>query len=163
MNKAIRSCAVAFVVFAARLASAQDSHNAVYLEIGGSAVVPSLNYERRVSDDWYGRIGASVVTGESASGTDRTFVIPVTASWVSRRTSNHHLELGGGVTIAAGDRQDLYDIGDEGEFSTVLATGIVAYRYQRPAGGFQFRAALTPVVGNGIATPWFGVSFGYAW
>ena len=164
MKRAILCGAVAFaVVFAARAASAQTSRNAVYFEIGGSAVVPSLDYERRLTDDAYGRVGLSVVTGESNGESDTTYVIPLTASWVSRRASNHHLELGGGLTIAAGDRQDLYDIGDNGKFSSVLATGIVGYRYQKPAGGFQFRAAFTPVVGSGIAAPWVGISFGYAW
>lgn len=145
------------------VAHAQNARNAAYLELGGSAVVPSVNYERRMTDAWYGRVGLSVVVGETETDSDTTWIVPLTASWVSRPTSNHHLELGGGITVAAGDRQDLYDFDDDEDFSTILATGIVGYRYQKPDGGFQFRAAFTPVVGSGVAAPWAGVSFGYAW
>jgi hypothetical protein len=52
---------------------------------------------------------------------------------------------------------------DDDEVSTVLLTGIVGYRYQKPAGGFQFRAVFTPLAGEGGVVPWAGVSFGYAW
>jgi hypothetical protein len=145
-------------------AHAQAARDAAYVEIGGSAVVPSVNYERRLNERWAGRIGLSFVTGESSGGRDTTVVVPLTVSWISHPASNHHLELGGGITIARGDRQDLYDIGDDDQkFSAVLATGIIGYRYQKPGRGFQFRSALTPVVTGGEVLPWFGVSFGYAW
>jgi len=146
-------------------AIAQEARNAVHFELGGNAVAPSINYERRLNERWYGRIGGSLIEGESSSGDSaRTFIVPLTVSTVNRPASNHHLELGGGVTIAAGDRQDLFDsAGDEGGFSTLFVTGIVGYRYQKPAGGFQFRAVFTPVIGAGDFLPWAGVSFGYAW
>ena len=147
--------------------TAAQARNAAYFELGGSAIVPSVNYERRLSQNWFGRIGASVVTGESEgdSDSDTTFIIPLTGSWVNRPASNHHLELGGGLTIAAGDRQDLFEFGDDEDesFSTAFITGIAGYRYQKPDGGFQFRAVFTPVAGGGDFLPWAGVSFGYAW
>jgi hypothetical protein len=143
---------------------AQDASNAVYFELGGSAIIPSFNYERRLSERWFGRAGASLIEGESEEDTDVTYVFPLTASWVNRPAANHHLELGGGVTIAAGDRQNLFDgITEDETFSTLFVTGIVGYRYQKPAGGFQLRTVLTPVAGGGELLPWFGVSFGYAW
>lgn len=158
------------VVSMAGRSEAQETNNAVYFELGGSAIVPSFNYERRLSERWFGRIGLSVVTGESESSlgetdSDTTFIVPLTASWISRPERNHHLELGGGVTIAGGDRQDLFEFGDDDDenFSTAFVTGIVGYRYQKPEGGFQFRAAFTPVAGGGDFLPWAGVSFGYAW
>lgn len=152
--------------------AAQETNNAVYFELGGSAIVPSFNYERRLTEQWFGRIGLTVVTGETTTSigeteSDTTFIVPLTGSWVSRPEMNHHLELGGGVTIAGGDRQNLFefgdDDGDEENFSTAFVTGIVGYRYQKPEGGFQFRAAFTPVAGGGDFLPWAGVSFGYAW
>lgn len=150
---------------AAADARAETARNAAYFELGGSAVVPSINYERRLTDRWFGRIGASVVTGESENDTDTTFVFPITASSVSRPASNHHLELGGGVTISTGDTQDIFDDFEEEdeEFTRVFASGILGYRYQRPDGGFQFRAAFTPIIGGGDFLPWVGVSAGYAW
>ncbi len=145
--------------------SAQEARNAVHFELGGSAIVPSFNYERRLNANWFGRIGASVVVGETAEDSDTTFVVPLTASYVGAPTANHHLEIGGGITIAGGDRQDLYDFGDEDDetFSTAFLTGIVGYRYQKPQGGFQFRAVFTPITGGGDFLPWAGISFGYAW
>ena len=140
------------------------SRNAAYFELGGSAVIPSINYERRFNDRWHGRLGFSVVTGETSDDSETTFVIPVTVSSVNRPDSNHHLELGGGLTLVTGDSQDLWEtVDDDEKVSNVLVTGIAGYRYQKPEGGFQFRAVLTPVVGSGGAAPWFGLSFGYAW
>src|SRR5687768_16314907 len=105
--------------------SAQEARNAVHFELGGSAIVPSFNYERRLNANWFGRVGASVVVGETEDDSDTTFVVPLTASHVSNPAANHHLELGGGLTITVGDRQDLYDSeeGDEEKFSAVFATG----------------------------------------
>lgn len=141
-----------------------QARNAVYGELGGSGIVPTVNYERRMTENWYGRAGLSLVVGYTEEDTDTSFVVPLTASWVSRPESNHHLEAGGGVVFAFGDEQDFYDLGDDDEpLSSFFVTGLVGYRYQRPAGGFQFRAVFTPVAGGGDFLPWAGVSFGYAW
>lgn len=141
-----------------------QARHAGYFEIGGSAILPSVNYERRIGERWYGRVGLSFVSSESSQGSDATFVVPLTASWVSRPASNHHLEAGGGVTIIAGDRQDFYETFDDDEKLSALAlTGIFGYRYQRPRGGFQFRSGMTPILAGGEIHPWFHISFGYAW
>ena len=142
---------------------AQD-RNAVYFELGGSAIIPSFNYERRVNPRWTARAGFSVAVGYTEEDTDTTFVFPLTVSWLSHPERNHHFETGGGLTLAAGDRQDLWeDSDDEEKFSNLFVTGIVGYRYQKPAGGFQFRAVVTPVAGDGDILPWAGLSFGYVW
>lgn len=146
-------------------AGAQETRNAAYFELGGSAIVPSVNYERRLTSAWFGRVGASIITSKTSDDTDTTFVLPITGSYVNRPASNHHLELGGGVTFALGDRQDFFDLGDDDDeaFSTAFLTGIAGYRYQKPDGGFQFRAVFTPAAGGGDFLPWAGLSFGYAW
>lgn len=145
-------------------AAAQSARHAVHLELGGSAVVPSINYERRFGPNWFGRAGLSFVSSETTEDTEITFVVPLTVSHVGNPDGSHHLELGGGITLAAGDRQDLFETVDDDEtFSTVILTGIAGYRYQKPSGGFQFRAVFTPLVGEGEIHPWAGLSFGYAW
>lgn len=160
-----RIALLGLVALFAVAARAQEARNAVYFELGGSAIVPSLNYERRLTERWWGRIGASYVVGQTEDDTDSTFVVPLTVSSVSHPAANHHLELGGGITILAGDEQDLYDLGEEeeDELSTLFVTGLVGYRYQKPDGGFQFRAAFTPAAYDGGVLPWLGISFGYAW
>jgi hypothetical protein len=152
-----------YALLAAPVLMAQE--NAAYFELGGSAVIPSANYERRLNERWFGRVGLAVVVASTSEDTDTTVAIPLTASWVNRPGSNHHLELGGGVTIVGGDRQDLYDWGDDDDdqYSTAFLSGIAGYRYQKPDGGFLFRAVFTPVVGGGDFLPWAGISFGYAW
>ena len=146
------------------LIAQEEARNAVYFELGGSAIFASLNYEHRLRGQWWGRGGASMIEGESSTDTDTTFIVPLTVSHVGNPWSNHHLELGGGLTFAFGDEQDLFDFDEEDEeFTNVLLTGLVGYRYQKPEGGFQFRTGLMPMVGEDIFMPWFGVSFGYAW
>ena len=81
--------------------NAQEARNAVHFELGGSAIVPSFNYERRLNANWFGRIGASIVVGETEDDSDTTFVVPLTASHVGNQAANHHLELGGGLTQRA--------------------------------------------------------------
>jgi hypothetical protein len=154
----------ALIAISAPDASAQMSANGVYVELLGSGVVPTINYERLLKNRWYGRAGFSVVTGESDNDTDTTFVVPLTMSSVRSPESNHHLEAGGGVTVIFGDRQELFFNDDDDEkFSNVALTGLFGYRYQKPDGGFQFRALFTPALVDGDFAPWFGVSFGYAW
>ena len=50
-----------------------------------------------------------------------------------------------------------------GSTSGVVGTAIAGYRYVRPGGGFTFRAAFTPLFGEGGFLPWAGVAFGYSY
>lgn len=159
----MRKALLALLVVVPLQAHAQQK-NAVYFEIGGSAVVASINYERRLGRQVFGRAGLMTVEGESDDDVDRTAVVPLSISWLSHPQSNHHFELGGGLTIVGGDRQDLFWNDDDGEtFSSGFGTAIIGYRFQKPHRGFQFRAALTPLVGHGEFQPWAGFSFGYSW
>jgi hypothetical protein len=42
-------------------------------------------------------------------------------------------------------------------------TGLIGYRYQKPARGFVFRAGVTPFFYDADFAPFAGISFGYAW
>jgi hypothetical protein len=151
-------------VAAASDLGAQTTRNAVYFEVFGSAIVPSFNYERRLGERWHGRAGISGIVEKTSERTKTTAIVPLTLSSVNRSDSNHRLELGGGVTYVGGDRQGLWVAFDRDEnISRFFLTGILGYRYQKPAGGFQFRAVLTPIVGEPGATVIPGVSAGYAW
>jgi hypothetical protein len=151
-------------VAAASELGAQTARNAVYFELSGSAIVPSFNYERRLGERWHGRAGISGIDVETSHGTDTALIVPLTISSVNRPHANHHLEMGGGVTFVDRHRQGLGDAFDDDEkISPLFLTGILGYRYQKPAGGFQFRAVLTPLVGKPGVKLWAGLSAGYAW
>jgi hypothetical protein len=162
MNRTLLVLLIA--VLGASEAHAQSPRNAAYFELGGSAIGASFNYERRFTEVWHGRAGLSWITGENSEERETTVIVPLTVSHVNRPWSSHHLELGGGLTLVTGDTLDLWDsIDDDEKVSSVFLSGIVGYRYQKPAGGFQFRAVLTPVVASDAAGLWAGVSLGYAW
>lgn len=143
--------------------AAAQTRNAAYFELGGNAIIPSINYERWLSDRWYGRVGFTVVTGEDSDGDeDVTYAIPVMIGGFNNPAGNHHFETAGGLLFVTGDSQDLFDEDDE-EINNVAGTVTIGYRYQKPGGGFVFRAGFTPVFDTSDILPWAGVSFGYAW
>jgi hypothetical protein len=143
------------------------AQSSIYGELGGSAVVPSVNYDRHIgkSNRMLGRIGITAVVGSSQNDTQTTLVVPLTVSWITHPEANHHLEAGGGVTLVAGDEQELFEVGNGDEqFNTTFVTGMIGYRYQKPKGGFMFRATITPLRAPGtIPFPWVGFSFGKSW
>jgi hypothetical protein len=148
--------AITFPLFAQR-------HTA-YGELGGNGLLLTANYERRFSPHVAGRIGFSFVEveEESSGDTDPVVIVPLMVNYLTHPRLNHHLELGAGVTIAVGETSGWASDIDE-DFSAVIGTATIGYRYQRPERGFVFRAGLTPFFdGDGIA-PWAGVSFGYGW
>lgn len=142
--------------------------NAVYLELGGNALLYSINYDRRFRDNITGRAGFMVMsvsgtadTGEAANVS--VALIPVMAN-VLLGTGSSRLELGGGplIGLAGGDVQDVE--GTEFEFSGFGLAGVTStfgYRYQPPSGGFLFRASLIPFY-SGRPQLWAGLSAGWA-
>jgi hypothetical protein len=139
-----------------------QGRNVAYFELGGNAVAPSFNYERQFADRWYGRVGLTVVVGQSDGDEDITYGIPLMIGGFSNPAGNHHFETAGGLLFITGDSQDLFDEEDE-PISNLAGTATIGYRYQKPGRGFVFRAGFTPVFADGEFLPWAGVSFGYRW
>lgn len=139
---------------------------AVYFELLGNGGVASLNYEQR----W--RPGTLVRAGIAAWSTEdlwsdnevRVIGVPLLVTRL-RGAGNHHLETGGGLFVGHRDETQ----GASGAFAAL--TGVAGYRFQRPDGGFVFRAAFTPFLSltsgedaypeEGF-TPSVGISFGRA-
>ena len=159
----MRIALLALSLAAASIVSAQ-ARNAAYFELGGNGIVPTVNYERQLSERLHGRAGFGFVYGETEGGDDDlTFVFPLMVNYLTHPAGNHHFEAGAGVTFITGDAQDLYD-SDEGEtISNLIGTATAGYRYQKPGRGFVFRAGLTPVFDDSGILPWAGISFGYRW
>jgi hypothetical protein len=144
---------------------AQSPRHTAYAEIGGNGIGLTANYEYRLSRQLAGRLGFSVVTSENSAGKNETVVLlPLMLNFLTRPESNHHLELGGGILLALGDELDLFweDEIDE-DFSRLVGTATIGYRYQKPGRGFVFRAGFTPLFDSSGIAPWAGVSFGYGW
>ncbi len=149
--------------------------NSVYVEIGGSAAIYSLNYDRLITPNWLVRIGVSYLgfgTNTLQDGVATTLranvlLVPLTSSvLINFPQSPHHIEIGGGATLLFGSA--FSDVSNQGynslEGAFAGATLIAAYRLQPVDAGFFFRAAFTPI---GLFTPiavaplpWAGISFG---
>lgn len=158
----MRIATILFFLAVTAGASAQ-SRNVAYLELGGNGIIPTINYERQLSERLFGRIGFSfVASSESDGDEDLTFVVPVAVNYLTHPAGNHHLEAGAGLTWIVGDAQDLWDQDDD-EISNLAGTTNFGYRYQKPGRGFVFRAGLTPIIFDGGIAPWAGLSAGYRW
>ena len=79
----------------------READNSLYLELGGSGAVYSLNYERFVHDDVSLRVGFGYVSlkganidGGTVTADVSMLTIPVTASYLGIGSGNHRLELG---------------------------------------------------------------------
>ncbi|MBS1554717.1 MAG: hypothetical protein JSU09_07315 [Bacteroidetes bacterium] len=106
--------------------------NGAFIEIGGSSILYSLNFERSFTKGINGRIGVSFF--------DNTFSSPVLIGKVFGK-SNHHFELDGGFLYANSRFTDSQFISQRR--NTFFVTGFVGYRYQRPDGKFFFRSGGT--------------------
>ncbi|HEX8696164.1 MAG TPA: hypothetical protein VF746_27350 [Longimicrobium sp.] len=177
MSRATRAAALALALaaslpLAARPAAAQEevqpplARNAVYVELLGSGLLYSINYDRLITPSVAGRVGFMFVRAEDDSGDSGTIAIaPITASKLWGNGSSH-FETGVGLAVATADFDfgELDDFDEDADLSstTVYGTGVLGYRYQRPGGGFLFRVGLTPIFTTNDFAPWFGLSFGYA-
>lgn len=159
-----------------------NADNSIFIEGGGPGLLYSLNYERRVEQDYGLRIGFSYV-GLSASstsgGTTTTasasfFTVPVTVNYLGINSGNHALELGAGATAiffrGAGSSGP---IAGSGSGMVPLGTVSVGYRRQPMDGGFQFRIGLEALMGKGLGysnanptafgvLPWMYMSLGFS-
>ena len=161
----MRTALLLVSLFVTAIASAQG-RNVAYFELLGNGVAPTVNYERQFGERLFGRAGLGFVHGSSSSGdTDLTLVVPLMVNYLSHPAGNHHLEVGGGLTLITGEAQDFYDDleDDDESISNVAATATLGYRFQRPRRGFVFKAGLTPIITSDGILPWAGVSFGYRW
>jgi len=151
-----------------------DKENDIYLELGGTSLLYSLNYEHFLNPDLAVRVGFSYISVSAVatngmttdSATASWATVPLMAEYLGLRNGAHSLEVGAGVNF-------MYMSGHASTFdSTASFTGVTAvpaanigYRYSDPKGGFVFRAGYTPlfvVTGQDkTMISWFGTSFGY--
>lgn len=142
-------------------------HNVLYLELGGNALIYSINYERFLTSDLALRVGAgfmSVNANDQNNAEARVSLLlaPIMLGWTGARSGAHAFELGGGILVARAGASVRDGAGgtDFDSGSRVWPTATIGYRYVPLQGGFHFKAAFTPVLAGGNFLPWFGVSAG---
>ncbi|SDA90478.1 hypothetical protein SAMN03080617_03304 [Algoriphagus alkaliphilus] len=149
--------------------------NAIYLELGGSSGRYAINYNKIFHQKGKLKLNASAGFSmwRDQINNFKTIWLPVIPLEVSALygKSNHHLELGFGVTSYLSRTLDFNSESLELEDKVVFDAFIplrVGYRYQKPEGGFFFRVGYTPIfiLPTGGREGWIfeprfaGVSFG---
>lgn len=127
----------------------------VYIELLGTGVYYSANYDQRIGDGEKGlgiRAGLSITKSYSA--------IPAQINYLVGN-QGRYLELGAGLTFATTKAEA---IGGNIKGSTILGNATIAYRMQPfRKRGITWRLGFTPLFGN-IGSgfwPWVGTSVGY--
>lgn len=106
------------------------ARNTVYLELGGSGLLYSLNAEHLFSNRLALRVGVSYTSILGGS----ILTVPSTASvLIDLPDPETDMEVGAGLTLIAGE-----------EHPRIIGTGIIGLRYQPQNGDFFFRFAFTP-------------------
>ncbi len=113
--------------------------NVVYIELLGNGVSYSFNYERRLADRLWGRIGAGYTPVLFA----RLAAFPVGVSYLIGKKSKF-LETGLVTTFAYADVDALFDSEDKEEFGVILSPTI-GYRFQPQEKNLFFKIAFTPL------------------
>jgi len=141
--------------------SQYQKKSSLFAEIGGPGIAFSINYDRMFPLIGKSKIALGIGVTSPGRLIDRSTVtgFPIQLNYMSGL--RHHFELGGAINFLTRNSQ-------------ALLFGRIGYRYQKPTGGFLFRAGVTPLIntitlstgyknileGAGFA-PWAGISLGF--
>ena len=128
-----------------------SARNAVYVELGGSSGIYAINYNKIFHQKGKLKLNASAGFSmwRDQLNDFKTIWLPVIPLEVTALygKSNHHLEMGFGVTSFLGRTLDInsetFEMSDKVVFDAFIPLR-VGYRYQKPEGGFFFRVGYTP-------------------
>jgi hypothetical protein len=129
----------------------------VYLELGGSGIVYTLNFDTRFSKIENG-LGFRVGIGGAGGDGDSYVAIPAQLNYLLGENGKY-LELGAGATYISA-RSDWFF--EEESSSSFIGNAVVGFRSQ-PFGkkGITWRVAFTPFISGGAFVPFGGASIGY--
>ena len=146
-------------------AQTEFKRNSVFAELGGSAGLISLNFDKRFSKSPEG-FGVRIGAGYMAWQDTEIFNFPILVNYLAGNNGKY-LEMGFGPTI--GYAQERSEPNDQGlSFEPGInfyGTINLGYRYQPVEGGFNFRAGLSPILNFSpidIFPIWPYLSFGYS-
>lgn len=109
--------------------------NSLYLEVFGSGGLFSINYERRINSNLYGRLGVANWTFAYETETTLT-TIPVMIAYLWGEDKNH-FEIAGGMLFGRKTEDDI-------NHQILDLIAFIGYRYQPPDNGLVFRVGFTP-------------------
>lgn len=152
----------------------EDSHfcrNSIYVELLGSGVLYSVNYDHRIGNKLSIRAGLSMWSIKSLD-----FIIfqlndikfrsfPIMINYLAGNGSSK-LELGAGImptyiSSSVGTVFYMIKISASGHRTIFPLIGTIGYRYQPEEGGIVFRAGVSPSLSSGDGIFNIGISFGY--
>jgi hypothetical protein len=134
------------------------SPQAVYFQLGGSAPILSVNYDRRFGKRLNGA-GFSAGLGFWGGTGVAVFSIPASLNYLFGRRSDF-IEVAGGATFISSSLDDFFD--DTKNTGTGMLYHFNAgYRHQPATGGFFFRGGISPLFfGKDYVTSYY-IGFGY--
>jgi hypothetical protein len=122
---------------------AKYSKNSLFIEFLGNGGLYSINYERNLKSNFFGRLGIGHWSSNSFGVKTTVTSIPILLSYITGNKRSH-FEFGGG--LLAGRLTDYSGFADNTDSASIFdLTGFFGYRYQKSTGkGFLFRVGLTP-------------------
>ncbi len=141
--------------WAMRMNGQLPNSRSVYLELGGSAGIGSINYEKIFSQNknknWLWRAGISVFPIDDNAGT--VFVFPIAiGGLIGKKNSQFEFGLGQGISMTT-----------KGNFYSLI-TPELGYRYSATNNPLFFRIAYTSLISYILDfqyQQWAGISIGY--
>ena len=131
---------------------------AVYFQLGGSAPILSVNYDRRFMKK-LGGPGFAVGAGFWGVSGIAIFSAPVSINYLLGRKSDF-IEVAGGTTFIIGSVNDIFDDSKSSGSGFVHHIN-VGYRHQPALGGFFFRGGVSPLFVSGEYITSYYIGFGY--
>ncbi len=114
-------------------AQADVAKTSVYLELLGNGGLYSLNVERKLTSNFYGRIGFGSWSSDDLWGAGENSIVtfPVMGNVLNGKGSSK-LEVGGGILPGWSKFKSAFG-GESDRVNTIFnLIGVVAYRYQKP-------------------------------
>jgi hypothetical protein len=136
-----------------------DGTNNWYVELGGAALLYSVNYEKILYKStnlgWVGRVGGAYgfiegwVLNSAYVNKNAVYAPFTTAILLGNKNRKEKLEIGGGFTLI-----------NKGSFSReMIPTAVIGFRVLE-TNKVCFRISYTPFIRNGQYQNWLGVSLG---
>lgn len=174
----LSGCMIVSLAQEVRPTQSESAKHTIFLELGGNGIAYSLNYDRLLSSGkWFSTSARAGVFANWWNGGALGFPLEINGLLGKQK---HFLEIGAGAMYSYGIEGVKWltpnDQGKEGyeNYSAIHVSGRIGYRFQKPEGGFFFKAAYTPMAKVYTDNPylaedergytgfwgWFGIGIG---